>query len=57
MKILLRHSSKGAFHKLDPFEFGGPEGEKKLQDLLENSPDLLATEGGKPVVFSGRMLP
>jgi len=51
MKTLLRHSSKGAWYKLDPFEFVGPDGDKKLQDMPENSPDLSATEGGNPAVF------
>jgi hypothetical protein len=51
MKILLRNSPEGQWKKLEPFEFGGPDGEEKLQSLLEKSPDLLADEGGKPVLF------
>ena len=51
MKILLRKSPEAGWQKLEPFEFGGPDGEKKLEQLLEKSPDLLTTEGGKPVLF------
>jgi len=51
MKILLKNSPEATWQKLEPFEFGGPEGEKKLENLLEKSPDLLTTEGGKPIVF------
>ena len=51
MKILLRNSPEACWQKLEPFEFGGPDGEKKLESLLEKSPDLLTTEGGKPILF------
>ena len=51
MKILLRNSAEEPWQKLEPFEFGGPEGEKKLEALLKKSPDLLTTEGGKPILF------
>jgi hypothetical protein len=51
MKILLRNSPEAPWQKLEPFEFGGPDGEKKLENLLEKSPDLLTTEGGKPILF------
>jgi hypothetical protein len=51
MKILLRNSAGGPWLKLEPFEFGGPDGETKLESLLEKSPDLLTTEGGMPIVF------
>ncbi len=51
MKILLRNSAEDPWQKLEPFEFGGPEGEKKLEALLKKSPDLMTTEGGKPILF------
>ncbi len=51
MKILLRHSPNTAWQKLEPFEFGVPDGEKKLEKSLQKSPDLLTTEGGKPILF------
>lgn len=51
MKILLRNSPEARWQKLEPFQFGGPDGEKKLESLLEKSPDLLTTEGGKPILF------
>jgi RecB family endonuclease NucS len=51
LKILLRKSPEAGWQKLEPFEFGGPDGEKKLEQLLEKSPDLLTTEGAKPVRF------
>lgn len=51
MKILLRKSPAALWQKLEPFEFSGPDGEKKLEQLLEKSPDLLTTEGGKPILF------
>lgn len=51
MKILLRNSPEAQWKKLEPFEFGGSDGEKKLESLLEKSPDLLTTEGGKPILF------
>jgi hypothetical protein len=34
MKILLRNSPGAPWRKLEPFEFGGPDGEKKLENLL-----------------------
>jgi hypothetical protein len=51
MKILLRNSPEAHWQKLEPFAFGGPDGEKKLENLLEKSPDLLTKEGGKPILF------
>ena len=51
MKILLRNSPQTQWQKLEPFEFGGEHGEKTLEKLLEESPDLLPTEEGKPVLF------
>ena len=51
MKILLRNSAEGPWQKLEPFEFGGPGGETKLEHLLQESPDLLTTDGGKPPLF------
>jgi hypothetical protein len=51
MKILLRNSPEAHWQKLEPFEFGGPDGEKRLENLLEKSPDLLTKEGGKPILF------
>ena len=57
MKILLRDSPNTPWQKLEPFEFGGPDGEKKLEELLEKSPDLLSSEGGKPVLFFKSQVP
>jgi hypothetical protein len=51
LKILLRNSPEARWQKLEPFEFGGPDGESKLEKLLEKSPDLLTTEGSKPILF------
>src|ERR1035441_6130318 len=51
LKILLRNSPEARWQKLEPFQFGGPDGEKKLESLLEKSPDLLTTEGSKPILF------
>lgn len=51
MKILLRNSPQTQWQKLEPFEFGGEHGEQTLEKLLEESPDLLPTEEGKPVLF------
>jgi hypothetical protein len=51
MKILLRNSPQTKWQKLEPFEFGGEQGEKTLEKLLEESPDLLPTEEDKPVLF------
>jgi len=51
MKILLRNDVERPWQELEPFEFGGPDGETKLRTLLEKSPELLSTEGGKPVLF------
>ena len=51
MKILLRNSPEAHWQKLEPSAFGGPDGEKKLENLLEKSPDLLTKEGGKPILF------
>ena len=56
MKILLRNSAEAPWQKLEPFEFGGPDGEKKLEELLEKSPDLLTIEGGKPPLFFKRQV-
>lgn len=56
MKILLRSSAEEQWHKLEPFEFGGPQGEKTLEHLLEKSPDLLTIEGGKPPLFFKRQV-
>lgn len=38
MKILLRNDVERPWRELEPFEFGGPDGETKLRTLLENSP-------------------
>lgn len=51
MKILVRKSASGQWRKLEPFEFGGPDGELQLQTMLEKSPDLLTAQGGQPVLF------
>jgi hypothetical protein len=56
MKILLRNSPEAPWQKLEPFEFGGPDGEKKLEILLEKSPDLLTTEGGNPPLLFKRQV-
>jgi hypothetical protein len=48
LKILLRKLPEAQWRKLEPFDF---DDEKKLEELLEKSPDLLSTEGGKPILF------
>jgi len=57
VKILLRNSPDSQWQKLEPFEFGGPDGEKKLETLLEESPDLLSTEWDKPILFFKSQVP
>jgi hypothetical protein len=51
LKILLRSPGNKVWQKLDPF---GYNNEAQLEGLLEESPDLLPTEDGKPVLFFKR---
>jgi hypothetical protein len=50
IEIPLSHSADAAGQKLEQFEIGVSNGEKKLGKSLEESHDLLTTEGGKPIL-------
>lgn len=57
VKILLRNPQQLKWQKLEPRNFGGDHGEEEFQRLLEESPDLLPTDAGGPVLFFRSKVP
>jgi hypothetical protein len=53
MKILMRNAER-KWQKLEPFSYSN---ENQLESLLEESPDLLPADEGRPILFLRRQFP